>query len=83
MEGVIINALPPLPPPVIYFYDGWRFLGWLYFVSFYPSDADFEIEMDYIKAKVDAGADFIITQMFFDTAVYIAYAKACKDRYDI
>lgn len=44
------------------------------------SDADFEIEMDYIKEKVDAGADFIITQMFFDTAVYISYVKACRDR---
>ena len=44
------------------------------------TDADFEIEMDYIKEKVDAGADFIITQMFFDTAVYVSYVKACRDR---
>ncbi|CAN0314060.1 unnamed protein product, partial [Hapterophycus canaliculatus] len=44
------------------------------------SDADFEIEMAYIKEKVDAGADFIITQMFFDTAVYVSYVKACRDR---
>ncbi|CBN79552.1 conserved unknown protein [Ectocarpus siliculosus] len=44
------------------------------------SDADFEIEMNYIKEKVDAGADFIITQMFFDPAVYASYIKACRDR---
>lgn len=47
------------------------------------ADADFEIEMDYIKEKVDAGADFIITQMFFDPAVYASYVKACRDRYDV
>lgn len=58
----IVNTLPP-PPPVIYSCDGWRVLGWLSFVS--PSDADFETEMDYIHAKVGAGADFIITQTLF------------------
>jgi len=33
------------------------------------SDADFAQEMQYLKAKVDAGADFVITQMFFDVEV--------------
>ncbi|CAN0087244.1 unnamed protein product [Ascophyllum nodosum] len=49
-------------------------------VVYVCSDADFEIEMEYIKDKVDAGADFIITQMFFDPAVYLSYVKACRDR---
>ncbi len=42
------------------------------------SDADYAGELAYLKAKVDAGADFIITQMFFDTAVFIEFAKACR-----
>jgi len=41
-------------------------------------DADYAKEMDYLKQKIDAGADFIITQMFFDTAVYHTFVKDCR-----
>merc|ERR1740138_1842415 len=43
-------------------------------------DADFEKEMVYMKEKCDAGADFIITQMFLDAQVYLDFVKACRDR---
>jgi methylenetetrahydrofolate reductase (NADPH) len=41
------------------------------------SDADFAVEMAYLKSKIDAGADFIITQMFFDVQVYADFCKEC------
>ena len=42
------------------------------------SDVDFASEIAYLKKKVDAGADLIITQMFFDVEVYIQFVADCK-----
>ncbi len=38
-----------------------------------------EIDLLKLKQKVDAGAEYIMTQMFFDNEKFFAFAKACKD----
>merc|ERR1712176_1745498 len=35
--------------------------------------------MKYLKEKVDAGSDFLITQMFLDADVYVDFVKTCKE----
>merc|ERR1712242_464235 len=42
-------------------------------------DANFKREMVYLKEKVDAGAQFVITQMFMDPQVYTDFVAACKE----
>ena len=38
-----------------------------------------QIDLKYLKAKVDAGADYVTTQMFFDNNKYFEFVKACKE----
>jgi len=40
---------------------------------------NFEIDLQKTKDKVEAGAEYIMTQMFFDNSKFLAYIKACHD----
>jgi methylenetetrahydrofolate reductase (NADPH) len=38
-----------------------------------------KIDFKYLKQKVEMGAEFIVTQMFFDNSKYVGFVKQCRE----
>src|SRR6184192_678526 len=43
----------------------------------HPATPNRLLEMDHFKAKVDAGADYIVTQLFFDNRDFLDFRERC------
>jgi len=44
----------------------------------HPATPNRMLEMDYLKAKIDAGADYICTQLFFDNHDFLDFRDRCR-----
>ena len=44
----------------------------------HPGTPNRLLEIEYLKAKVDAGADFIVTQLFYNNDDFYDYSERCK-----
>ncbi|KAG6828583.1 hypothetical protein H0H92_007373 [Tricholoma furcatifolium] len=54
-------------------------------VAAYPdghpdSHLDPDVELNYLKEKVDAGADFIVTQLFYDVDRFLRWLKTVREK---
>jgi methylenetetrahydrofolate reductase (NADPH) len=59
----------------------WDFaIGGACFPEVHPEAPDLDTDLSYLKTKVDSGASFLITQLFFDNQVYFDFVREARAR---
>jgi methylenetetrahydrofolate reductase (NADPH) len=44
------------------------------------SQEDEDTQLEYLAEKVKAGADFIVTQIFYDVDSFLRWVRKCRDK---
>jgi len=61
--------------------SGWDFtIGGACFPEVHPEAPDLDTDLAYLKTKVESGASFLITQLFFDNKVYFDFVAAARSK---
>lgn len=84
--GYVVLGYPPWSPgqchrtmPVM------RMIGYVFgyvivgYPHGHPDSASYEDDLEHLKEKVDAGADFVITQLFFKAETFLRFHQDCRD----
>ena len=54
-------------------------VGGACFPEVHPEAPDLDTDLNYLKQKVDAGAEFLVTQLFFDNSAYFKFVDAARE----
>ncbi len=61
--------------------EDWDFaVGGACFPEVHPEAADLDTDLEYLKTKVESGASFLITQLYFDNQVYFDFVAAAREK---
>ena len=44
----------------------------------HPDSVDKSVDLQYLKQKIDVGADYIVTQLFYDCDLYLKWVEKCR-----
>ena len=78
-EGCVFQHASDLVKYIRQSYGDYFCIGIAGYPEGHPDTTQKMMELDYLKQKVDAGADFIISQFFYDCELFLKWFQACRD----